>query len=227
MPEMGTDLFRKYMKSKYVKSIERACGEVVWIDLSDIDSAVKRAAECDGLLLPGGADVNPVLYGAEKNEKCGKINDARDNAEPKMLSAFLAVKKPVLAVCRGIQVLNVTLGGTLIQDIKDIQKDTHMSFFTRSTHIHNIIIEKNTALYDVFHAEKIAVNSMHHQAIDKVADALKVTAKSEDGFVEAVELSGYPFCVGVQWHPEHMSRKNSGQQKLFHTFVNSCKQVNS
>ena len=223
MPQMGEDLFRKYMKSKYVSSIKRADGEVVWIDIENDEKATENALRCDGLLLPGGADVNPALYGQVKDEKCGAPNEKRDNAEPKMLKAFLDAGRPVLAICRGIQIMNVTLGGTLIQDIKDMQKDKHMSFFTRGSHIHNIKIEKDSILFDVFKSERIPVNSMHHQAIDKVADRLKVTAMSEDGFVEAVEIEDYPFCVGVQWHPEHMSKNNAKQQALFNAFVEKCK----
>ena len=98
IPQMGNDLFRKYMKSKYVQSLERAGAQALWIELDDIDKAIETAANCDGLLLPGGADIAPAMYGQAASEKCGKPNEARDNAEPKILEAFLKTGKPVLGI---------------------------------------------------------------------------------------------------------------------------------
>lgn len=223
IPQMGNDLFRKYMKSKYVQSLKRSGADVEWIELSDIEAAVKNASGCDALLLPGGADVNPALYGQSFDEKCGKPNVLRDTAEPEILKVFLEMKKPVLAICRGFQLLNVYFGGTLIQDIQEKQQCRHMDFFSRSGSIHSVNLEKNTQLYAIFESETEKVNSMHHQAVDKVGENLTVSAVSTDGYVEALELSDYPFCIGVQWHPEHMSKKNAQQQRLFDTFVKNCK----
>ena len=101
MPDMGNDLFRKYMKSKYVKSIERAGGKVVTVELSDKAAAAKKAAEFDGLLLPGGADIDPKMYNRKREEKCGKPNETRDTVEPEILREFLKTGKPVLGICRG------------------------------------------------------------------------------------------------------------------------------
>lgn len=221
---MGNDLFRKYMKSKYAQSLKRSGAEVKWIELEDISAAVAQACLCDGLLLPGGADIAPSLYGQEKSEKCGTPNITRDSAEPVILDAFLKSGKPVFAICRGFQLLNVHLGGTLIQDIpKNGKFRKHMDFFTRADSIHRINICENSVLYDILGASTADVNSMHHQAIDKTGANLTVTASSPDGIIEATELNNYPFCLGVQWHPEHMSKKNSNQQKLFDRFVAECK----
>lgn len=226
IPQMGNDLFRKYMKSKYTKSLETAGADVKWIELDNIEKAVAQALSCDGLLLPGGADIDPQLYGQKPTEKCGKPNAVRDAAEPAILQAFFKTKKPVLAICRGIQLLNVYKGGTLLQDIKDNQKYKHMDFFSRAGSIHMVSIDKNSILYSILKTENINVNSMHHQAIDKVGAELTVTAKSADGYVEAIELCNYPFCIGVQWHPEHMSKKSAEQRKIFTAFVSAC-QTNS
>lgn len=222
IPQMGNDLFRKYMKSKYVQSLERAGAQTLWIELEDIDKAIETAPGCDGLLLPGGADIDPKLYGQTPSEKCGKPNEIRDAAEPKILEAFLKTGKPILGICRGVQLLNVYMGGTLLQDIKDKQKYNHSDFFTRAKSAHPISIIKNTKLYDILGTETAQVNSLHHQAIDKVGDGLKITAKSADGYIEALELEGHPFCVAVQWHPEHMSKKSDEQRKLFSAFVAAC-----
>ena len=222
IPQMGNDLFRKYMKSKYVQSLERAGAGVLWVELEDIEKAVETALSCDGLLLPGGADIDPKLYGQEASEKCGKPNEKRDSAEPKMLESFLKTGKPILGICRGVQLLNVYMGGTLLQDIKEEQKYNHSDFLTRAKSAHPISIEKGSKLYDIFGTETASVNSLHHQAVDKVGNGLRITAKSEDGFIEALELEGYPFCVAVQWHPEHMSKKSEEQRKLFSAFVFAC-----
>jgi len=222
IPQMGNDLFRQYMKSKYESSLKRAGAEVVWIELDDLEQAVQNALECDGLLLPGGADVNPGLYGQEPTEKCGKPNTLRDNAEVKMLKAFFEIKKPVFCICRGVQLLNVFCGGTLHQDIKDVQTCKHSDFLSKNKGIHYVQVETDSRLGFCMETDAVFVNSIHHQAIDKLGSGLKAVATSEDGFVEAVEMTDYPYCLGVQWHPEHMSKRNEKQQRLFDLFVETC-----
>lgn len=224
MPQMGNDLFRQYMKSKYVHSLNRAGAEVYWIELEDPVQAVKDALKCDGLLLPGGADINPELYGQVPSEACGNPNTLRDTGEWSILEAFLSSQKPILCICRGFQLLNVFFGGTLYQDIKALQRCSHMHMLSAPKGIHNVSIVPNTMLSEVVaHKETVFVNSLHHQAVDRVGQGLTVSANSEDGFVEALEMTDYPFCLGVQWHPEHMSKKSLLQQGLFNQFVSECK----
>lgn len=225
MPQMGNDLFRKFMKSKYVQSLKRAGAEVRWIELEDPAQAVEETLKCDGLLLPGGADVNPELYGQVPTEACGKPNALRDTAEWRMLEAFLPTKKPIFCICRGCQLLNVFFGGTLHQDIKDTQQCSHVHMLSAPKGIHNVSVVPNTSLSAVLERkETVFVNSLHHQAVDRVGQGLTVCANSEDGFVEALEVPDHPFCLGVQWHPEHMSKKNALQQGLFDRFVSKCKE---
>ncbi len=222
IPQMGNDLFRKYMKGKYVSSLKRASANAVWIELDNPQKAVEYALKCDGLLLPGGADVNPILYGEEPIEACGKPNETRDNAEPSILKAFLEAGKPVFAICRGIQIMNVVLGGSLFQDIKSQQQVNHADFIHRTKFTHTANVNENSKLFEIMGKSEIKVNSMHHQAIKELGNGLISTATSSDGFIEAIELENYSFCVGVQWHPEHMSKKNNDQQKLFNAFINAC-----
>lgn len=222
IPRMGQDPFRKYMKSKYVQSLECSGAQVRWIKLEDPDRAVSEILECDGLLLPGGADVNPVLYGQEPSEKCGKPNTLRDTAEMKMLEAFLLTNKPVLCICRGVQLLNVFFGGTLHQDIKLTQAVRHSDFRSRNKGIHQVRLFSHTRLAHILNKDTVLVNSLHHQAVDRVGLGLTVSAVSGDGFIEALEIIHHPFCIGVQWHPEHMSKKSAVQQSLFDAFVNAC-----
>lgn len=223
IPQMGTDLFRKYMKSKYVKSIERAGANVKWIELDNTEKAVEEALACDGLLLPGGADIEPTLYGRKREEKCGKPNEFRDKNEFEIFNAFVKTDKPILGICRGFQLINVACGGTLHQDIADIKKCNHSDFLKRAKSIHKATVAGNTLLYKIFGKTEVGVNSLHHQAIENIGENLTVSAVSEDGFVEGLELSNHPFCVAVQWHPEHMSKTDALQQKLFNDFINTCK----
>jgi len=194
---------------------------VRWIELNDPDAAASQALTCDGLLLPGGADVAPHLYGQEPTEKCGKPNTLRDTGEMIILEAFFPSNKPIFCICRGVQLLNVFCGGTLHQDIKEAQKCSHSDFKTRAKGCHSVTLTPDTRLSAILGAHAL-VNSMHHQAVDTVGKDLTVVAVSEDGFIEALEHNIHPFCIGVQWHPEHMSKKIPTQQKLFDAFVAAC-----
>lgn len=222
IPQMGNDLFRRYMKSKYAVCLNKAGVEVRWIDLHDTDRAVAEMLECDGLLLTGGADVDPKLYGQDRSEKCGRPNALRDAAEFRMLEAFLPTNKPILCICRGMQLLNVYFDGTLHQDLKKIQVCKHSDFSGRTKGTHPVKLLPRMKLGKILGEDIISVNSMHHQAVDQVGPGLSVSAVSGDGFVEGLEVYLHPFCVGVQWHPEHMAKSNPQQQKLFDAFAAAC-----
>ena len=218
MPKLSNDLFRIYMKSKYVFSLWRAGARVRWIGTENTEANRKALLACDGLLMPGGVDIEPARYGQETHEKCGKIDLARDAAEWWILEAFLPTKKPVLGICRGIQTLNVFQGGTLHQHIEG-----HSDFKNRGTGSHKVNVVPGSFLEQIVKTENLFVNSMHHQVVDSLGKDLEVCAVSADGYVEAVVHKHHPFCLGVQWHPEHMSRKDPLQMHLFHAFVKACK----
>ena len=139
MPRMSTDPELTTAQSKYVESLARAGAEVHWVELSDPDAAVAEALTCDGLLLPGGGDMDPAFYGQERLPACGEPNLLRDAAEPKLLRAFLAADKPVLGICRGIQVMNVVLGGTLYQDIKPFEHVPHNDHWAK---VHTVTVRR-------------------------------------------------------------------------------------
>lgn len=223
MPKLENTLFRCYMIRKYRVSLRRAGARVKRIPLKDLEKWKEALLSCDGLLMPGGADIDPKYYGQTPTEKCGKIEAPRDEGEWAIMDAFVPTGKPILFVCRGEQLMNVYCGGTLHQDIQDFQKCKHSDFKNRVAGTHDVTVVPGTKLHEILGADICRVNSMHHQAADRIAPGLTVSAVSEDGIVEALEKPDHPFFLGVQWHPEHMSAKSKQQRKIFEAFVKACK----
>ena len=219
MPRMSTDPEPTVAQSKYIESLARAGAGMRWVELSDPEQAVQDALTCDGLLLPGGGDMDPKFYGQARIPACGEPNLLRDAAEPLLLRAFLAADKPVLGICRGIQVMNVVLGGTLYQDIKPFEHVPHNDHWAK---VHTVTVRRGTLLSRLLGQDTVLVNSQHHQAVDRVAPGFTLAALSEDGIVEAIEKPDARFCLGVQWHPEWLSDADPAMQGLFDAFVNSC-----
>lgn len=219
MPRMSTDPEPTVAQSKYIKSLARAGAEMRWVELNDPEQAVQDALTCDGLLLPGGGDMDPKFYGQARIPACGEPNLLRDAAEPLLLRAFLAADKPVLGICRGIQVMNAVLGGDLYQDIKPFEHLPHNDHWAK---VHTITVRRGTLLSRILGQDTVLVNSQHHQAVDRVAPGFTLAALSEDGIVEAIEKPDAGFCLGVQWHPEWLSDADPAMQGLFDAFVNAC-----
>ena len=219
MPRMSTDPEPTVAQSKYMESLARAGAGMRWVELNDPEQAVQDALTCDGLLLPGGGDMDPKFYGQERIPACGEPNLLRDAAEPKLLRAFLAADKPVLGICRGIQVMNAVLGGDLYQDIKPFEHLPHNGHWAK---VHTVTVRRGTLLSRILGQDTVLVNSQHHQAVDRVAPGFTLAALSEDGIVEAIEKPDAGFCLGVQWHPEWLSDADPAMQSLFDAFVNAC-----
>lgn len=223
VPLMGTSFARKYMQGKYTQCLCRAGATVKILEPVPKADAIKRYLdECDGFLFPGGADIAPGLYGQQPQPGCGKPNPVRDGFEVPLIHAVLEAEKPLLCICRGMQLLNISLGGTLIQDIKPVQKYNHADFFHKSRFTHPVELKKGSMVAGIFEDTSIKVNSLHHQVVERLGDGLYATAKSPEGFVEAIEFqSRSSFALGVQWHPEHMAAKDPSQQLIFERFVSS------
>ncbi len=219
MPRMSTDPEPTVAQSKYIESLARAGAGMRWVELSDPEQAVQDALTCDGLLLPGGGDMDPKFYGQARIPACGEPNLLRDAAEPLLLRAFLAADKPVLGICRGIQVMNAVLGGDLYQDIKPFEHLPHNDHWAK---VHTVTVRRGTLLSRILGQDTVLVNSQHHQAVDRVAPGFTLAALSEDGIVEAIEKPDTKFCLGVQWHPEWLSDADPAMQGLFDAFVNAC-----
>jgi putative glutamine amidotransferase len=181
----------------------------------------------DGLLLPGGEDVDPAFYGETRHEKCGTISLERDETELALARWAMEEGKPLLAICRGIQVLNVALGGSLYQDIQAQVPgaDRHDWYpgHPRDRQSHTLQIVPQTRLAQLSGTTSLPVNSLHHQSIKEAAPGLVVVAHAEDGIVEAVEVPDHPFALGVQWHPEELAGGAVRAQRLFDAFVESCR----
>ena len=232
VPFMGTG-FHRYMQNKYTQCLERAGAEVrILKPTADEEQARRYLAECDGFLFPGGADIAPALYGQKRRPECGKPDRIRDGFERLLMRAALKTGKPVLCICRGMQLLNVVQGGTLLQDIKPLQTYRHADVPHRAGSTHPVELQPGSILAQIFGSDFILVNSLHHQAVDKLGKGLCAVAKSPDGFIAAIELrtgesagnpTGRPFVLGVQWHPEHMAAQDASQQKLFERFVSDCR----
>lgn len=219
MPRMSTDPEPTVAQSKYMESLARAGAGMRWVELNDPEQAVQDALTCDGLLLPGGGDMDPKFYGQARIPACGEPNLLRDAAEPLLLRAFLAADKPVLGICRGIQVMNAVLGGDLYQDIKPFEHLPHNGHWAK---VHTVTVRRGTLLSRILGQDTVLVNSQHHQAVDRVAPGFTLAALSEDGIVEAIEKPDAGFCLGVQWHPEWLSDADPAMQSLFDAFVNAC-----
>ena len=219
MPRMSTDPEPTVAQSKYIESLARAGAGMRWVELSDPEQAVQDALTCDGLLLPGGGDMDPKFYGQARIPACGEPNLLRDAAEPLLLRAFLDADKPVLGISRGTQVLNAVLGGDLYQDIKPFEHLPHNDHWAK---VHTVTVRRGTLLSRILGQDTVLVNSQHHQAVDRVAPGFTLAALSEDGIVEAIEKPDARFCLGVQWHPEWLSDADPAMQGLFDAFVNAC-----
>jgi len=216
-----------YPKPDYVEALKKAGAEVRTIDSDDTSGDVLSGV--DGLLLTGGQDVDPALYHAERHPATQDAEPGRDALELSLARRALEAKLPLLAICRGIQVLNVAGGGSLVQDISTEigHMVPHDVREPKDADAHPVRVKPGSTLAGALGSEvsdhgETVVNSRHHQAIATVAPGFEVTAVAPDGLAEAIEKSDAgPFCVGVQWHPEnfHASGRFSG---LFEAFVKAA-----
>jgi putative glutamine amidotransferase len=184
--------------------------------------------QCDGLLLTGGQDVAPALYGEEIQPRCGSICALRDQMEATLFAAAAEADKPILGICRGLQFLNAHLGGSLYQDIPSELDSTltHAQAPPYDQSAHAVDIEPDSPLFTLLGKPRIAVNSCHHQGIKRLAPELSVMARAEDGLVEAVWMPARRWVWAVQWHPE-CSLEDPASQALFAHFVRACSAVGS
>jgi len=194
----------------YLASIERAGGRPEEIDAAEIATLPSLHHRVDAVVLTGGGDIDPALYRQVPHPATRIVAADRDRFELAVAGLCLSQGLPVLAICRGVQVMNVACGGTLVQDIPSAVPDarTHLDATTPTTCPHTVEVEPDSQLAQCLtpaHSSlrQVPVNSRHHQAIDVLGRGLRISARAPDGVIEAVEAIGHPFAIGVQWHPEN------------------------
>lgn len=205
----------------YLSALRRAGGQEAVLHPFPIDEvdAKELLRRFDGLLLLGGGDIHPSIYGQETHPRTYGVSTDRDSFEISLVQAARSAGVPVLAVCRGLQVLNVALGGTLHQHIANPDSKVHHGFDSdEEWSMHPVTIASDSALCEVMGGTSANCSSHHHQAIDGLGDGLKISAHAEDGVIEAVETEDCKI-LGVQWHPEMTAAEDPAQQSLFDWLV--------
>ena len=208
----------------YVKAIETAGGAPILLPYIEDDGAIEAAlGACDGVLFSGGLDIDPVRYNEQKSDTCGDISLYRDEVEFKILEKAMKIDLPILAICRGCQLVNVALGVTLYQDIpSELGTDIrHRQIEDKFSYSHDVIIEEGTPLFKLLGEKRIRANSFHHQAIKGLAPTLLSMASADDGVVEAVWCDSVRYLRAYQWHPERLFDENN--KKIFADFVNEAR----
>ncbi len=220
------------MSQRYIRVLA-AAGAVPWvIPLLHEDAETLRATydQLDGVFLPGGVDLDPQTYREERHQSCGPTDAARDWTELMLTQWAMEERKPLLAVCRGVQVLNVAGGGTLYQDLSaQLPQAIKHDFFpsqdrySRDMRVHEVSVAEGSRLADLLGRHHVVVNSMHHQGIKGLAAGLVATAFAPDGLIEGVESTVEDhFMVGVQWHPEDLVDCEPCMRRLFAAFITAA-----
>ena len=203
----------------YLRAIWKSGGDPC-VMFHDVDNEyIKDVCEhFDGFLFCGGEDIDPKYYGEEKSRLLGNICSARDEYEEKMFSAAYKTGKPILGICRGMQVINVFLGGSLHQHV-----DGHKQAESRDARTHTVELCESGVLRKILGESAIAVNSFHHQIVKRLAADLICNATStNDGYIEAFHHKEHPFLLGVQWHPECYFELSETSSKIFDEFIKAC-----
>lgn len=210
----------------YVRAVERAGGVPVLIPPLPDESSMRAICDrLDGLLLTGGEDVDPDLYGEQPIPQCGASDRQRDELELAFTRWALDADMPLLGICRGMQLLNTACGGSLYQDLGTQQPQTRQHAqvrHPRSHRAHDIRILPDSRLAAILDTTRHSVNSLHHQAVNRVGNGVRIVAWSPDDVAEAMELPAYSFALAVQYHPEELEPTDEASRRLFSAFVRAC-----
>lgn len=210
------DMMLHYMvAAPYVKAVYKSGAlpiVLAVVDPVDVDAFLDTV---DAVVITGGCDVDPAAYDAPPHPKIGSLNPERDAIDLAVARAVVARDQPTLAVCRGIQVLNVALGGTLVQHVDD-----HMRLDQYNADVHTVTVEPGSRLEAVVGTRELGVNTLHHQVLDTLGHGVHAVARNPDGHVEGIEVDGAPHVLGVQWHPE-LLRHRPEHLALFASLVES------
>ncbi|MBH0098563.1 gamma-glutamyl-gamma-aminobutyrate hydrolase family protein [Salinibacterium sp. NSLL150] len=216
------DLPASFLPKIYFEAVTDAGGIAVLLPPQPVDDdiAASIVQGLDGLILTGGKDVDPARYGQEPHPTTDVPRKDRDAFEDALVRAAIKQNVPFLGICRGAQILNVALGGTIIQHLPDVIGSTRYSAGGGVFLVNDVAVEPDTTLAALLGGDdSVAVKSYHHQAIDTLADGLVVTGRGDDGVIQAVELPSVDFCVAVQWHPEEDAKEDA---RLFRGIVEAA-----
>lgn len=222
----GPDLLGSMLSDDYAQGVEAAGGTPLAIPYLETEDTLRQVAErMDGLLLTGGTDIDPLTFGEEPHVGLGDVYPERDRLEFLLIDAALQRGKPILGICRGMQVLNAAMGGTLYQDLsREWQGRIQHSQCAARAHLsHTVHVEPGSLLARLLDDQKsLRTNSFHHQAVRAVAPSLTAVAWDDEGLIEGVESKNHPFVVAVQWHPENLWRTSPIFLGLFQGLVQAA-----
>lgn len=227
-PSHNTESGEISMRANYLRAVAGAGGIPVLLPMEgsreDRQQLVKL---CGGILFTGGPDLHPFLFGEDTHLNCGNVSIPRDTMEKELFELAMEAGKPILGICRGLQEINVFLGGDIYQDLPSQFKTdfpiAHSQPYGCTTPSHYVDVVPGTRLAAMTGGKtRIAVNSSHHQAVRTLAPGLTATAFARGGLVEGLEKKDYPYLVGVQWHPEYYWENDETAKNLFASFVNAC-----
>jgi putative glutamine amidotransferase len=210
------------LSNYYVRCVTEAGGLPLLLPNVAPETAAAYLARVDGLVFSGGLDVDPIFFGEEPLPDLGQVDQVRDAFELELIKGAKEAGIPVLAICRGIQVMNVAFGGNLLQDVPSQVTGAlkhEQSAIRKDAVSHSL---EGTHLHEIAGSDRTRVNSFHHQAVDRVAEGFKVSARTLDGVIEGIEDPEHPFCLGVQWHPERRPR-DPFTRGLFRSLVEAAK----
>ncbi|MBQ9118597.1 MAG: gamma-glutamyl-gamma-aminobutyrate hydrolase family protein [Lachnospiraceae bacterium] len=224
LPQYDAIQSRIMIVADYFRAISAAGGVPVLLPLeSEPQDLLPMLDLFDGFLYPGGPDINPLRYGEDAAVGCGMIVPERDRLELGLLAELRMTGKPVLGICRGIQVMNVAFGGTLVQDISSDL--AHYQKAGDEVQTQRVQVKRHTLLHDIVKRDTLLVNSFHHQACARLGSELVQNAVAADGTIEAIALEGHQFFLGVQWHPEHLFWQDEATARLWRAFVSAAKRA--
>ncbi|MBM7664338.1 putative glutamine amidotransferase [Solibacillus kalamii] len=212
------------INNAYLTSIELAGGIPICIPNATEENVEAVLNLVDGLVLIGGADIDPLLFNEEPHRHIGSVVRKRDDSDLLLMNAAFKRQMPVLGICRGQQIMNVAFGGTIIQDIPSQVDNTilHKQPSKRGELAHTVEV-KTPKFKEIFTEESFRVNTFHHQSVGKLGEGLLVSAVAKDGIIEGIEHESHPYCVAVQWHPEELAPNGDVYaQRLFKSFIEAC-----
>ncbi|PWI56648.1 gamma-glutamyl-gamma-aminobutyrate hydrolase family protein [Sulfoacidibacillus thermotolerans] len=215
-----------FVSQDYTDGVYAAGGLPMLLPLTDDREVVTALAmRLDGLILTGGPDISPQLFHEEPRLGLGEVTPLRDEMEAMLILQMAALDKPILAICRGIQILNAVMGGTLYQDLlrEWSGRLQHSQKAPRTHTAHSVALVEGTRVRALMGVPEVQVNTFHHQAVSALAPGFVISGRSRDGLVEAIEHPTYRFMIGVQWHPENLWRKHKEHAQLFAGVVEAAR----